>query len=223
MQKGQEEPCTLLTEIYWTGTTTLRQNKAWYGGALYLGNCATITSGGVKTFAANDAIFDGEGIGATEGNLEFSVNSTTIFMNNTCGGNGGAIYLSNIDFVVDGSMSFLYNSAESSGGALYASQLYIGPSLTGVTNLGNTAESGCAVFFSAVGKKSLLYSDSEGAEYYYASKFNVCRFDSNWASWSGGAIHSAFGSDLVWNTTFVENSADIGGGMRVSGAVTLFN
>ena len=123
---------------------------------------------------------------------------------------------------VEGNATFSHNSAVSFGGALFASQMDYGPTLTGVTFSGNTADAGGAVYFSAVGTDVYLSSGSEYQDIaVYASTFNACRFDNNSASSSGGAIHSVAGSDYVTNTIFVMNLADIGGAMRVSGVVYL--
>ena len=156
--------------------------------------------------------------------MYFTANGSTIFTDNTCGVNGGAVELSNLDLIVNGHLTFSHNSAGSFGGALYASQIGNGPTLTGVRFYGNAAESGGAVFFSAVGTDLYQYSSSEYENItMYASVFSGCRFEGNSASSKGGAIYSALGSDWVWNTTFVGNSADIGGGMSISGTVYLLN
>lgn len=208
--------------LAWSGIMSLRQNSAQCGGALYLNTYVTVENeGGVTSFASNEAIFDGGAIGATE-MCEYLINGSAAFTNNTCGRNGGAIDLSNIVFFADGNISFSHNSATSFGGALYASQMDFGPTLNGVAFSENTAEAGGAVFFSAVGTYEFGSTDDDGISM-YASTFNGCRFDGNTASSTGGAIHSAAGRDVIWNTTFVKNSADIGGGMKVSGTVYLYN
>lgn len=207
--------------LAWSGIMSLRHNSARYGGALYLNTYVTVENEGITSFASNEAIFDGGAIGAT-GHCVYLVNGSAAFTNNSCGGNGGAIDLSNIEFFADGNISFSHNSATSFGGALYASQMDFGPTLNGVAFSGNTAEAGGAVFFSAVGTYEFGNTDDDGISM-YASTFNGCRFDSNSASSTGGAIHSAAGRDVIWNTTFVKNSADIGGGMRGSGTVYLYN
>ena len=207
------------------GSSMLEGNNAWSGGAIYLEYWATVKSEGTTIFVSNNAIFDGGAIGST-GYGDFTVNGTTIFSNNTSGGNGGAIDLTNIDFDYAGRLSFMHNTAVF-GGALYASQESYGLKLTGMMFTGNTAEYGGAIFLSAVGTYSyytfgsFLYEDF--SDYYYYTIFSECRFDGNSASSSGGAIHSTAGKDYVVNSTFVGNSADIGGGLSISGTSSLFN
>jgi len=110
------------------------------------------------------------------------------------------------------------------GGALYAFRKGTGPNLNNVAFSDISAESGGAVFFSAVGTNLHM---SSGSEYeniaLYASTFNGCRFEGNSASSKGGAIYSALGSDYVWNTTFKGNSATTGGGISISVTVYLSN
>ena len=153
------------------------------------------------------------------------MSGTTIFTNNTCGGNGGAVDLTNVDLIVDGNVTFKQNSAVLSGGALYASHVDNGFILTGAMFLRNSANDGGAVFFSLVGTDmcSTPTSDNEHIIISCASIFNGCRFDGNSASSNGGAIHSSAGRNIVLNSSFVKNSAGTGGGMSISGTTYLFN
>lgn len=187
------------SEIYWSGITLLERNTAHYGGAIILKNYANLVSDGMTAFASNEAIVDGRATGATDYTNDVSVNGSTTFRNNKCEGKGGAIDLTNVSFAVHGSLSFSHNSAVSSGGALYASQVDTGLVLIGVTFTNNTAESGGAVSFSPVGTDAYQFGSPErqGIEYYYASTFIICRFDSNSASSREGTIQSAAGSDFI--------------------------
>ena len=210
------------SEISWSGSTLLETNRAQYGGALYLEDDVIFQTRGMTSFYSNSALYDGGAIGAAiaaetySGHSWLVLNGSTIFMGNTCGGNGGAIDLSDIHVVFDGKIVFSANYAASSGGALYASQKEYGPTLTGAFFSNNTAEAGGAVFFSAVGT-------NEYSSYSPSSKFIECRFDGNSASRTGGAIHSIAGKDLVWGTNFTNNTADFGGALRVSGSIVLVN
>ena len=215
--------------IAWSGNTSLQRNKAQYGGALYLENGVDFQTQGTTTFASNNAIFDGGAVGAgpvvgtVTGHSSLSItNGSATFAGNVCGGNGGAIHLTGINLIVDANVSFSRNDAVSFGGALYASLNNVGPTLNGVDFIDNSAEAGGAVFFSAVGTSESSATD-ETSIYSYASTFIGCRFDGNSALSTGGAIHSTAGNDFVRGTTFTGNSAEIGGAMRVSGTISLFN
>ena len=217
------------SEISWSGSILLKQNSAQYGGALYLGDYASFETKGMTSFYSNRALYDGGAIGAADdaGTISdhswLTLNGSTNFTRNTCGGNGGAIDLSEIRVDVYGKIAFSANSAASSGGALYASQKKYGPTLTGVIFSNNTAEAGGAVFFSAVGIDEDDSSNGDEISYYSWSKFIECRFDGNSASSTGGAIHSIAGNDLVWGTDFTNNMADLGGALRVYGITVILN
>ena len=212
------------SKICCSGSTSLIGNSAQYGGALYLENGAIIEIHGVTAFSSNNAVFDGGAIGAEAlayTDAELIANGSLTFTNNTCGGNGGAIHLSSIYFVVNGSVSFSGNSALSFGGALYASQKEEGPILNGVNFSNNVAEAGGAVFFSAVG--TYKSSDDDEDPHSFSSRFIRCRFEGNSASTMGGAIYTTAGKDLVWKTSFINNSANVGGALQISGTANLRN
>ena len=217
------------SEISWSGSMLLERNSAQYGGAFYLENDVIFQTRGTTSFYLNSALYDGGAIGAAgeagtySGHSWLIFNDSTIFMNNTCGGNGGAIDLSDIHIVFDGKIVFSANSAASSGGALYASQKEYGPTLMGVNFSNNTAEAGGAVFFSAIGTYEDSTTDDDEISYISSSKFIDCNFDGNSASSTGGAIHSIAGKDLVWGTDFTNNTADFGGALRISGTIVLLN
>ena len=183
----------------------------------------------MTSFYLNSALYDGGAIGAADeagtyfGHSWLIFSGSTIFMNNTCGGNGGAIDLSDIHIVFDGKIVFSANSAASFGGALYASQKEYGLTLMGVNFSNNTAAAGGAVFFSAVGTYEDSTPDDDEISYISSSKFIDCSFDGNSASSTGGAIHSIAGKDLVWGTDFTNNMADFGGALRSSGTIVIIN
>lgn len=60
-------------------------------------------------------------------------------------------------------------------------------------------------------------------ETYGLKSYDGCRFDGKSASSTGRAKYSTTGNDFVSNTTFMGNSAVMGGGMSVSGTMYMFN
>ena len=56
-----------------------------------------------------------------------------------------------------------------------------------------------------------------------ATKFDGCQFVNNRATGTGGAIESVAGQDYISNTTFVGNTASVGGAMRLAGKAGVDN
>lgn len=117
------------SQICWVGETTFEGNSAdESGGALFFAGDSSVTSQGMTAFTKNRARVDGGAIASTADDLYTQnsglfFNGSLSFMNNTCGGNGGAMAMYGdlgLEFR-ESSPQFLGNSAGAFGGAVFIS------------------------------------------------------------------------------------------------------
>lgn len=118
---------------FWAGQTTFERNGAEYGGALFIGDNSTVRSQGVTLFAQNWARNDGGAVASTvdDSSPRAYFDGAVSFLNNTCGGSGGALALfGNMDFELgENTSDFSGNSAALFGGAIYLSAATVGHQL----------------------------------------------------------------------------------------------
>ena len=216
------------TAIY-EGSTTFRGNIAHsdQGGALsvtsssvyfrnnttFVGNMAA-SIGGALAFMAE--------ISSSDRDSSLVLAGPTVFTNNTCEANGGALGLLGGVLVRLGTtdIAFSGNRADIAGGAIYMWGNDLGPEFIGVSFVANFAQHGGGVYSTGSGN-ALIGLDSEQES--NPVIFNRCRFVSNQAISTGGAIHSAAGQDLVINTLFDGNMAAEGGALSLAGTSSLLN
>lgn len=113
----------------WVGVheTTFENNSAGNGGALFMGQCTTVRWYGVTLFARNSAHKDGGAFASAieDPYLNISLYGAVSFLNNTCGGSGGALALFGDNMNLrwgDTAAEFSGNSAGSFGGAIFISE-----------------------------------------------------------------------------------------------------
>ncbi|CAN0170750.1 unnamed protein product, partial [Ectocarpus sp. 4 AP-2014] len=149
-----------------------------------------------------------------------SFDGPTTFLDNTSGGNGGALaLLGGLSIAVNtGESSFVDNSAGFAGGAVYVSETAAGPTFSDVSFDSNSAQVGGAV--SAIGSGNVK---GGGADQLLPTTFSRCRFTDNRATATGGAVDSASGQDLFEDTVFRGNQAVTGGALRLAGTASLEN
>ena len=152
----------------------------------------------------------------------FVLAGSTVFENNICEANGGAlsliggvlIQLETTDII------FLGNRAAIAGGAIFMWGNHLGLYFIGMKFFSKFAPYGGGVY--STGSGNALYGlDSEQRS--NPVVFVGCSFVDNQAVATGGAIHSAAGQDLVINTTFSGNTASEGGALNLAGTTRLVN
>ena len=211
------------------GKTTFDANTAnpYEGGALsiiysnvylgdkatFLGNTATTLGGAVSVMAE---------ISTSDRGSPFVLARSTVFVNNTCGVNGGALSLIGGVLVKleTNEIIFSGNRAAIAGGAISMWGNDLGPFYIGVKFFSNFASHGGAVYSTGSGN-ALVGLDSKLRS--NPVVFIGCSFVDNQAIATGGAIHSAAGQDLVINTTFRGNTATDGGALNLAGTSSLVN
>lgn len=172
---------------------------------------------GKTNFTSNYARFNGGAIGIVFANnkrASIAINGTTSFVNNKCGGSGGAVSLVNSAIISFNSKNiiFLKNSAGASGGAVYIAFNGIGITFIGVVFMENVAQIGGGVHSTGSGTEVTTNNPTT---------FNTCKFVGNYAFGTGGAIDSASGQDAFHNTTFEGNEARVGGALRLAGIASI--
>ncbi len=207
------------------------------GGAVFFSYGANLTG---TRFLNNTASGDGTGGGATF----FTFGSNAVvggsFISNTTGGGGGGAFFYGFDTTYITGMTFLSNTAWYGGGALFSTP----SNVVETTFIGNTASGGDGggAFFnpgefgvSNVIETTFISNTSTGdgaGGALFAGSANVIesQFIGNTApggdSWgSGGGIvilASTSGNRVaVTGTTFVSNTADVGGGVFIFNSVSM--
>ncbi|CAM9133326.1 unnamed protein product [Ectocarpus sp. 8 AP-2014] len=207
--------------VSWSGATEFIGNSAESrGGALLIRNGANVSWTGDTNFVSNKAVLGDGGAVATNAlstsDSTLFINGTTIFSDNSAGGNGGGIALFvdvalNIGTV---DVSFVGNSAGVAGGAMFVSGVSIGPRFNSVSFVSNSAEIGGGISIFGSG------TDESGD---LPTTFDTCQFIGNQAISTGGAINSAAGEDAIENSVFEGNSAGTGGALRLAGEAYISN
>ncbi|CAM9655567.1 unnamed protein product [Ectocarpus fasciculatus] len=214
------------SKVTWSGDTEFSGNTALLGGAIFMENGSSVSWTEHTEFTSNRALMEGGAVmspsyDSTFNPLESSlvINGTTTFFNNTCGENGGGLALfgaCSLD-INTADVHFTGNSAGVAGGAVFVSGAGIGPSFSDVTFISNFAQVGGAASVFGSGKDRGIFSTT------IPTTFNRCRFIDNVATTSGGAVDSAAGQDVVVNTVFKGNSAEVGGALRLAGTALVEN
>ena len=173
----------------------VENNTAMYGGGLTVLN-STINSKGDSTFIGNLAKSHGGGVYADEhSHLVFQ--NVRVENNTASYGGGLTVFNSTINF--EGDISFIANLGEFYGGGVYAAY----NSLLVFQNVkveSNTASYGGGI---------IVFSSTINFE-------GDSTFVSNYAEISGGGVHAADNSHLVFQNVRVENNtASYGGGLTV--------
>ena len=209
-----------MSSITWSTDTFFSHNAADEGGAILLTEGSSVEWIGETTFSLNSASSDGGAIGFKPTDSLTSsalvINGTTSFVNNTCGANGGGMAvqgISSVEFETT-NITFITNSAKISGGAIFISGSSVGPVVRSTSFIGNTAQVGGGVYVSGSGTAS-----SGGIP--HPMTFEECSFVDNVADTSGGAVNSALGHDVFFNSSFIGNRAKVGGALQLAGSASL--
>ncbi|CAM9468153.1 unnamed protein product [Ectocarpus sp. 6 AP-2014] len=207
--------------VSWSGATEFIGNSAESrGGALLIRNGANVSWTGDTNFVSNEAVLGDGGAVATNAlstsDSTLFINGTTIFSDNSAGGNGGGVALFvdvalNIGTV---DISFVGNSAGVAGGAMFVSGVSVGPRFNSVSFVSNSAQIGGGISIFGSG------TDESGD---LPTTFDTCQFVGNQAISTGGAINSAAGEDAIENSVFEGNSAGTGGALRLAGEAYISN
>ena len=210
----------LESSITWSTDTIFSHNTADEGGAILLTGGSRVEWTGKTTFSFNSASSDGGAIGFkltdSVASSALVINGTTSFTNNTCGANGGGMAvqgMSSIEFETT-NITFIANSAKVSGGAIFISDSNVGPVVRSTTFIGNTAQVGGGVYVTGSGTAS-------NGDLRHPTTFQGCRFVDNVADTSGGAVNSALGQDVFFNSSFIGNRARVGGALQLAGSASL--
>ena len=215
--------------IFWSGETTYVGCTAAFGGALFIVNASAAGWSGHTEFIANTATFFGGGVGSfffTEGgNPEISslaINGSTTFANNSAGTTGGGMALNGMLTVRFQTPDVLFtaNSAEVVGGAVFVSSFGVGLTFPGVRFIDNFSGAGGAVYVTTSGNQDL---EAFTVTPESATKFDGCQFIGNRATATGGALETVAGQDHISNSTFVGNTAGVGGALRLGGKTFMEN
>ena len=222
--------------VVWENNVRFINNKADAGGAIFVTNGATTEWNGKTDFISNSANFDGGAVGSrvfeselvNTGNIEESVlilKGDTKFENNTCGGSGGGMALVQSLAVLFNSTNttFLNNSADVSGGAVYLEGMGVGIHFRDVKFVGNVAPVGGGVH--ATGSGTTVTGDPKDntKREKNPTTFDGCSFVRNLAFATGGAVDSVSGQDVFFGTLFKDNTARVGGALRLAGTSSISN
>lgn len=215
-------------DVSWGADALFFNNSAIVGGALLLTDGSNIEFSGETNFTSNTAYSDGGAVGSTpfdqtteESYLVFK--GPTHFVGNMGRANGGGIALlgalsiqfSPTDVVFSG------NTADVAGGAVFLSATGIGPTFNGTIFDSNSAQVGGGVF--ATGSGTTVSTDDWENVVDFPTRFIGCTFMDNTANTTGGAVNSASGKDEFFRTSFVRNSAVVGGALLLAVKASLSN
>lgn len=220
----------------WDGQAHFFNNTAETGGALFLTDGSTVQWRGETNFTANHAVLNGGAIGSEPFNgappdTEHVINNeestiliygATTFVNNSCGDNGGALAMLGILFVAfeTKDVAFVGNIAGVRGGAVFISSTGIGPIINNVHFYHNKAQLGGGISVMGSGI-TITYEGDE--EVPHPTTIDDCSFVGNFAEQAGGAVESLSGKDIFTSTSFVLNSASVGGALRLTGTSSIDN
>lgn len=165
------------SHVEWTGDTEFSSNEA-------------SADGGVVGSYVLDSLYNPQG-------SYLIVGGTTIFSNNTSGANGGALALLGGVSVTIGTENAVVvgNTAAVAGGAVFVSSTAVGPTFVNVSLISNSAQVGGAISLIGSGT-SFNPEDYTPAP----TTFEQCRFTSNRAIATGGAVDTAAGQDKFVNS-----------------------
>ena len=115
---------------------------------------------------------------------------------------------------------FLHNSAGVSGGAVYLEGIGIGTHFSHVEFVGNVAQVGGGVHATGSGTTATL---DNNAQQNNPTTFDGCSFVDNLAFATGGAVDNAPGQDVFLDTLFKGNTARVGGALGLAGTSSMSN
>lgn len=217
--------------VSWDSQTTFSSNDAGAsGGAVFVGFNAEVGWSGATLFENNRAVTDGGAVGSSLPETDqlssvISINGTTSFIGNACGGNGGAVVLMGaLSLIMEtgGNVAFTSNSADVAGGAVFISATSFGPQFVGASFASNYAQVGGAVYATGSGT-AVTEEEFTNDVILHRTTFDGCEFVGNQAEATGGAVESSAGVDLFADTLFVRNKAGVGGALRLAGTTSLDN
>lgn len=218
------------SHVTWAGETLFLENSAdLNGGALFVSYSSELTLSGTTEFRSNYAIELGGAVGSllideSEDSSVLTIDGSTTFVNNSCGGSGGAMFVGGSFSVVFETPGVLFtnNSAAAYGGALFITGVGIGLEVEGVRFVSNAAQVGGAAAVTSSGNEWTKEGNGNALQE-NPTTFRGCTFTDNIADATGGAIYSAAGVDYMVDTVFYGNVAGVGGAMRLAGTSTLEN
>ena len=213
------------SDVFWGGTTEFVGGRANAGGALFVANGSSVGWSAPTEFTSNEAVTDGGAMlllrGSDTADLALVINGSTTISLNTCGANGGALaMIGDMSFAIGTeNVSFVENSAAVAGGAVTVSGTGIGPVFSNVSFISNSAPVGGAAYIVGSGnsRAEALFDAPD------PTTFDGCQFLSNWAYRTGGAVDSAAGQDAFVNSYFANNTAGVGGALRLAGTAYVEN
>lgn len=228
--------------VTWNANYSLfSNNTADYGGALVVMDGSTVEWMGETHFTSNVAAFDGGAVASkvfyaitpsittsrtisdNDEESRIIIAGTTVFDGNRCGAHGGGIAMLetvSVSFQAT-DITFVNNSAAVAGGAVFISGADVGPVFNGTRLVSNYAQVGGAVY--ATGSGTTETASDGGQPEGNPTTFYGCTFKGNSADATGGAVDSASGQDRFVNTSFVMNSAGVGGALRLAGTASVEN
>lgn len=205
-----------------------RNAAGTHGGALYLTAGTQASLEMEALFSGNSASGDGGAvyIFASYGEAYTSsleINGTTMFLQNSCGNDGGAMAVISAASVTFGSedITFFQNSAHATGGAVSVQGVGVGLQFVGLTFMSNDAQVGGAAYVTSSG--TAVSKNQVGVPVPQPTRFERCNFVGNDARATGGAIDTGAGLDVLVSTYFEGNTAGIGGALRLAGTASLDN
>lgn len=215
------------SDVSWSGDTEYNGNTALSGAAVLVYD-GSVGWTGATTFSSNVASADGGAVGSSESDslqrddTTLTINGPTTFSNNTAGAKGGAVALLGRLFLDIGTVDVVFSSnhADVAGGAVFVSGTGVGPTFSNVSFVSNSAQAGGAV--SMMGSGNL--KEITDVVPPHPSTFDRCRFISNTATTTGGAVESASGYDAFVGSVFQGNMAGTSGGaLRLAGTASVDN
>ncbi|CAN0089674.1 unnamed protein product [Ectocarpus fasciculatus] len=233
------------SSISFSGHMSFTSNSAnENGGAIYALD-STIWGGNGTHFISNSAGLDGGAVCASYNSTMYWNGDGTQFSSNSADRNGGAIYAIESTVSWDGHTTFSSNVAGKNGGVLASVDLGMRDVrkdvayFSGATLVNNSACYGGALYFSnseyGFNLADLTFQDNSASvaggavvAYETGTEFNPvtfsrCTFSNNVASGSGGAVDTFSGKHEFLSCHFEDNSADIGGALRLGGSADIVN
>ena len=207
--------------VTWTAESYFLDNHSGgNAGALIVGRESTAEWTAAASFSANSALLAGGAVVASS-SASLSWSESTSFINNIAG-EGGAIFVQNGAMVeLSGEASFISNRARTNGGAVGSGAYNLKGSIFANHEISQILFKGATSFVNnecegSGGGIALVQSLDASFENGHII------FSGNTAGSSGGAVFiGGTGIGTVFeNVSFVENSAQIGGGVRVTACGT---
>ena len=207
--------------VTWTAESYFLDNHAvGHGGALAVLSDCTAEWTAAALFSANSALQAGGAVFASY-SASLSWSETTSFVNNIANEGGAVVVRDGVMVEWSGETSFISDHARSSGGAVGSEAYYLKGSVYANKKISKMFFKGATSFVNnecegSGGGMALLESLDVSFE-----KGHII-FSGNTAGSSGGAVFiGGTGIGTVFeNVLFVENTAQIGGGVRVTASGT---